>query len=257
MQRTDVLTGLSIRLGPALKIYEYHIKVLQQCHFEEDEGDSFMGWGERGHASEGEGENRDSVNATVSAISAFLCLCENKTTLGRARAWTIPGERREAEMTQLSWLPYPGYLVIQKTGFRGLKARFLLSSCLSDPTPSFSLTIVHCLFWGAGERWGNVVFLLFPIFTWAEMIYASAAPKWLLPSLSPTVAFDSPDCPFFLSVIGKKKSLLEVPGGFNQIAFYSLFSSGSLFFQFSWLLPRVNCFLLLFFSSPFFKNINI
>uniref|UniRef100_A0A8C0H964 SAM domain-containing protein n=1 Tax=Chelonoidis abingdonii TaxID=106734 RepID=A0A8C0H964_CHEAB len=30
MQRTDVLTGLSIRLGPALKIYEYHIKVLQQ-----------------------------------------------------------------------------------------------------------------------------------------------------------------------------------------------------------------------------------
>ncbi|XP_044310025.1 atherin [Varanus komodoensis] len=43
MQRTDVLTGLSIRLGPALKIYEYHIKVLQQCHFEEDEGDSFMG----------------------------------------------------------------------------------------------------------------------------------------------------------------------------------------------------------------------
>nr|XP_056715881.1 sterile alpha motif domain-containing protein 1 [Euleptes europaea] len=43
MQRTDVLTGLSIRLGPALKIYEYHIKVLQQCHFDEDEGDSFMG----------------------------------------------------------------------------------------------------------------------------------------------------------------------------------------------------------------------
>uniref|UniRef100_A0A8C6XFE0 SAM domain-containing protein n=1 Tax=Naja naja TaxID=35670 RepID=A0A8C6XFE0_NAJNA len=31
MQRTDVLTGLSIRLGPALKIYEYHIKVLQQA----------------------------------------------------------------------------------------------------------------------------------------------------------------------------------------------------------------------------------
>ncbi|XP_030053005.1 sterile alpha motif domain-containing protein 1 [Microcaecilia unicolor] len=43
MQRTDVLTGLSIRLGPALKIYEYHIKVLQQCHFEEGEGDYFLG----------------------------------------------------------------------------------------------------------------------------------------------------------------------------------------------------------------------
>nr|XP_033780333.1 atherin [Geotrypetes seraphini] len=43
MQRTDVLTGLSIRLGPALKIYEYHIKVLQQSHFEEDEGDCFLG----------------------------------------------------------------------------------------------------------------------------------------------------------------------------------------------------------------------
>ncbi|XP_029441241.1 atherin [Rhinatrema bivittatum] len=43
MQRTDVLTGLSIRLGPALKIYEYHIKVLQQCHFEEEEGDCFLG----------------------------------------------------------------------------------------------------------------------------------------------------------------------------------------------------------------------
>ncbi|XP_063175017.1 sterile alpha motif domain-containing protein 1-like, partial [Chroicocephalus ridibundus] len=26
MQRSDVLTGLSIRLGPALKIYEYHVK---------------------------------------------------------------------------------------------------------------------------------------------------------------------------------------------------------------------------------------
>ncbi|XP_067419898.1 sterile alpha motif domain-containing protein 1 isoform X2 [Emydura macquarii macquarii] len=43
MQRTDVLTGLSIRLGPALKIYEYHIKALQQSHFEEDEVDSFLG----------------------------------------------------------------------------------------------------------------------------------------------------------------------------------------------------------------------
>lgn len=43
MQRTDVLTGLSIRLGPALKIYEHHIKVLQQGHFEEDDPDSFLG----------------------------------------------------------------------------------------------------------------------------------------------------------------------------------------------------------------------
>lgn len=38
MQRTDVLTGLSIRLGPALKMYEHHIKILQQCHFTEESG---------------------------------------------------------------------------------------------------------------------------------------------------------------------------------------------------------------------------
>ncbi|XP_065510983.1 sterile alpha motif domain-containing protein 1-like [Caloenas nicobarica] len=37
MQRADVLTGLSIRLGPALKIYEYHVKLLQRSHFQEDE----------------------------------------------------------------------------------------------------------------------------------------------------------------------------------------------------------------------------
>ncbi|XP_034544838.1 atherin [Notolabrus celidotus] len=37
MQRNDVLTGLSIRLGPALKIYERHVKVLQRTHFEDDE----------------------------------------------------------------------------------------------------------------------------------------------------------------------------------------------------------------------------
>ncbi|XP_041961009.1 atherin [Alosa sapidissima] len=37
MQRNDVLTGLSIRLGPALKIYERHVKVLQKTHFQ-DEG---------------------------------------------------------------------------------------------------------------------------------------------------------------------------------------------------------------------------
>ncbi|KAM4585546.1 sterile alpha motif domain-containing protein 1 [Odontesthes bonariensis] len=37
MQRNDVLTGLSIRLGPALKIYERHVKVLQKTHFEDDE----------------------------------------------------------------------------------------------------------------------------------------------------------------------------------------------------------------------------
>ncbi|KAJ8345331.1 hypothetical protein SKAU_G00295240 [Synaphobranchus kaupii] len=36
MQRNDVLTGLSIRLGPALKIYEHHVKMLQKAHFEED-----------------------------------------------------------------------------------------------------------------------------------------------------------------------------------------------------------------------------
>ncbi|NXA44144.1 SAMD1 protein, partial [Eudromia elegans] len=35
MQRADVLTGLSIRLGPALKIYEHHVKLLQRSHFEE------------------------------------------------------------------------------------------------------------------------------------------------------------------------------------------------------------------------------
>ncbi|XP_023677667.2 sterile alpha motif domain-containing protein 1-like [Paramormyrops kingsleyae] len=38
MQRSDVLTGLSIRLGPALKIYEFHVKVLQNTHFEDDSG---------------------------------------------------------------------------------------------------------------------------------------------------------------------------------------------------------------------------
>uniref|UniRef100_A0A673VBE6 SAM domain-containing protein n=1 Tax=Suricata suricatta TaxID=37032 RepID=A0A673VBE6_SURSU len=43
MQRTDVLTGLSIRLGPALKIYEHHIKVLQQGHFEDEDPDGFLG----------------------------------------------------------------------------------------------------------------------------------------------------------------------------------------------------------------------
>ncbi|XP_041642031.1 atherin [Cheilinus undulatus] len=37
MQRNDVLTGLSIRLGPALKIYERHVKVLQRTHFEDDD----------------------------------------------------------------------------------------------------------------------------------------------------------------------------------------------------------------------------
>lgn len=37
MQRNDVLTGLSIRLGPALKIYERHVKVLQKTHFQDDE----------------------------------------------------------------------------------------------------------------------------------------------------------------------------------------------------------------------------
>uniref|UniRef100_A0A9J8B2B9 Sterile alpha motif domain containing 1b n=2 Tax=Cyprinus carpio carpio TaxID=630221 RepID=A0A9J8B2B9_CYPCA len=37
MQRNDVLTGLSIRLGPALKIYERHVKVLQRTHFQDDE----------------------------------------------------------------------------------------------------------------------------------------------------------------------------------------------------------------------------
>lgn len=37
MQRADVLTGLSIRLGPALKIYEYHVKLLQRSHFEDED----------------------------------------------------------------------------------------------------------------------------------------------------------------------------------------------------------------------------
>ncbi|XP_044045869.1 LOW QUALITY PROTEIN: atherin [Siniperca chuatsi] len=37
MQRNDVLTGLSIRLGPALKIYERHVKVLQKTHFKDDD----------------------------------------------------------------------------------------------------------------------------------------------------------------------------------------------------------------------------
>ncbi|CAL8330699.1 unnamed protein product [Lota lota] len=37
MQRNDVLTGLSIRLGPAVKIYERHVKALQKTHFEDDD----------------------------------------------------------------------------------------------------------------------------------------------------------------------------------------------------------------------------
>lgn len=36
MQRSDVLTGLSIRLGPALKIYERHVKMLQRRVFQDD-----------------------------------------------------------------------------------------------------------------------------------------------------------------------------------------------------------------------------
>ncbi|XP_048832739.1 sterile alpha motif domain-containing protein 13 [Brienomyrus brachyistius] len=32
MTRNDVLTGLTIKLGPALKIYEYHVKPLQNQH---------------------------------------------------------------------------------------------------------------------------------------------------------------------------------------------------------------------------------
>ncbi|XP_068950628.1 sterile alpha motif domain-containing protein 13 [Petaurus breviceps papuanus] len=32
MTRNDVLTGLSLKLGPALKIYEYHVKPLQTQH---------------------------------------------------------------------------------------------------------------------------------------------------------------------------------------------------------------------------------
>ncbi|XP_028856903.1 sterile alpha motif domain-containing protein 13 [Denticeps clupeoides] len=32
MTRNDVLTGMKIKLGPALKIYEYHIKPFQARH---------------------------------------------------------------------------------------------------------------------------------------------------------------------------------------------------------------------------------
>ncbi|XP_005294497.1 sterile alpha motif domain-containing protein 13 isoform X2 [Trachemys scripta elegans] len=32
MTRNDVLTGLALKLGPALKIYEYHVKPLQTQH---------------------------------------------------------------------------------------------------------------------------------------------------------------------------------------------------------------------------------
>nr|XP_044994553.1 sterile alpha motif domain-containing protein 13 isoform X3 [Jaculus jaculus] len=32
MTRNDVLTGLQLKLGPALKIYEYHVKPLQTKH---------------------------------------------------------------------------------------------------------------------------------------------------------------------------------------------------------------------------------
>ncbi|XP_043936163.1 sterile alpha motif domain-containing protein 13 [Protopterus annectens] len=34
MTRNDVLTGLAIKLGPALKIYEYHVKPLQTLHLQ-------------------------------------------------------------------------------------------------------------------------------------------------------------------------------------------------------------------------------
>ncbi|XP_012695142.2 sterile alpha motif domain containing 1a isoform X2 [Clupea harengus] len=37
MQRSDVLTGLSIRLGPALKIYERHVKMLQRRVFQDSD----------------------------------------------------------------------------------------------------------------------------------------------------------------------------------------------------------------------------
>ncbi|XP_069497706.1 sterile alpha motif domain-containing protein 13 isoform X3 [Ambystoma mexicanum] len=32
MTRNDVLTGLALKLGPALKIYEYHVKPMQTEH---------------------------------------------------------------------------------------------------------------------------------------------------------------------------------------------------------------------------------
>ncbi|VCW97010.1 unnamed protein product [Gulo gulo] len=38
-----MLTGLSIYLGPALKIYEHYIKVLQKGHFEDDDPAGFLG----------------------------------------------------------------------------------------------------------------------------------------------------------------------------------------------------------------------
>ncbi|MGH0178277.1 UNVERIFIED_CONTAM: hypothetical protein FKN15_077061 [Acipenser sinensis] len=36
MTRNDVLTGLSIKLGPALKMYEYHVKPLQTQHLKKN-----------------------------------------------------------------------------------------------------------------------------------------------------------------------------------------------------------------------------
>uniref|UniRef100_A0A8C4NFD9 Uncharacterized protein n=1 Tax=Eptatretus burgeri TaxID=7764 RepID=A0A8C4NFD9_EPTBU len=36
MKRSDVLTGLPIKLGPALKIYQHHVKFLQDQHFRSD-----------------------------------------------------------------------------------------------------------------------------------------------------------------------------------------------------------------------------
>ncbi|MGH0172793.1 UNVERIFIED_CONTAM: hypothetical protein FKN15_064533 [Acipenser sinensis] len=47
MQRSDVLKGLSIRLGPALKIYEFHIKVLQRSHFQISQFMNSEVWGTR------------------------------------------------------------------------------------------------------------------------------------------------------------------------------------------------------------------
>ncbi|KAL8211750.1 UNVERIFIED_CONTAM: hypothetical protein K2H54_015330 [Gekko kuhli] len=74
------------------------------------------------------------------------------------------------------------------------------------------------------------------------------------PPPPPTVALGGPSCSLPPCCDGPG-NLLEESGGFNQVSFYSLFLFVRLFFQFSWLLPGVNCFL--FFSSHFLKNINI
>lgn len=61
-----------------------------------------------GQASEGEGENRDSVNATVSAISAFLCLWKQDKVVGKGKGLDhIWWEERQKWWPSFCGIPIP------------------------------------------------------------------------------------------------------------------------------------------------------